>query len=229
MRPEPTFLDGRRAFEGTYSDLAKGKRNWQLAAFACLALLFFETATLCRLALTSRFTPYVVEVDKLGRAVAFGPAEPLKRTDSRILIAELSRFVGNLRTVYPDPTAQRDALLKAYQYVTADARAFLDGYFAEPAHDPRLLAQTATRTVDVESVLEVPGASSGSTTWKVLWTETTTPRLGAATTTAWEAYLRVHLAPPSAADRIQANPLGVWVQSITWSQIASSAPKGARP
>ena len=69
----------------------------------------------------------------------------------------------------------------------------------------------------------------GSNTWKVLWTETTTPRLGAPTTTAWEAYLHLYLEPPSHADRIQANPLGVWVQSITWSQIASSAPKGARP
>jgi type IV secretion system protein VirB5 len=225
MKPEPTFLDGRRAFEGTYSDLAKGKRNWQLATFACLALLLFETATLCRLALTSRFTPYVVEVDRLGRAVAFGPAEPIRRTDHRIIVAELTRFVASLRTVYPDPTAQRDALLRAYQYVTADARAFLDGYFADPAHDPRLLAQTATRSADVESVLQLPG----SNTWKVLWTETTIPRLGAPTTTAWEAYLHLRLEPPSQADRIQANPLGIWVQSITWSQIASSAPKGARP
>jgi type IV secretion system protein VirB5 len=225
MKPEPTYLDGRRAFEGTYSDLAKGKRNWQLATFACLALLLFETATLCRLALTSRITPYVVEVDRLGRAVAFGPAEPIRKTDHRIIVAELSRFVANLRTVYPDPTAQRDALLRAYQYVTADARAFLDSYYADPAHDPRLLAQTTTRSADVESVLQVPG----SNTWKVLWTETTTPRLGTPTTTAWEAYLHLHLQAPSQADRIQANPLGVWVQSITWSQIASSAPKGARP
>jgi type IV secretion system protein TrbF len=225
MTPEPTYLDGRRAFEGVYSDLARGKRNWQLAAFACLALLVFETATLCRLALSSRFTPYVVEVDKLGRAVAFGPAEPLRKTDRRIVVAELSRFVTSLRTVYPDPTAQRDALLRAYQYVTAEARAFLDAYFADPAHDPRLLAQAGSRSADVESVLQIPGSS----TWKVLWSETTTPRLGTSVTTAWEAYLQLHVQPPTDADRIQANPMGIWVQRITWSQIASSAPKGARP
>jgi type IV secretory pathway TrbF-like protein len=225
MKPEPTFLDGRRAFEGTYSNITKGRDNWRLVGLISLCLLAFETATLCRLALTSRFTPYVVEVDRLGRAVAFGPAEPIRKTDHRIIVAELSRFVSSVRTVYPDPTAQRDALLRAYQYVTADARAFLDSYFADPSHDPRLLAQTSTRTADVESVIQVPG----SDTWKILWTETSLPRLGVPTTTAWEAYLHLRLQPPSQADRIQANPLGIWIQSITWSQIASSTPKGIRP
>ena len=102
---------------------------------------------------------------------------------------------------------------------------FSDSYFADPAHDPRLLAQTSTRTADVESVIQVPG----SDTWKILWTETSLPRLGVPTTTAWEAYLHLRLQPPSQADRIQANPLGIWIQSITWSQIASSTPKGTRP
>jgi type IV secretion system protein TrbF len=223
MSEKHAYLDGRREFHGAFSDLARGKRNWQLVAFACLALLVMETATLCQYTLTARITPYVVEVDKLGRAIAFGPAEPLKKTDSRIVVAELTRFISHVRTIYADPTAQKDALLSAYQYVASDARATLDSYFSDPAHDPRLLAQSATRSVEVESVLQAPGTS----TWKVLWSETSFPRSGSSpTTTAWEAYLRISVQPPTRADRIQANPLGIWIRALTWSQIASSRPKG---
>lgn len=79
------YLAAREEFVSTFGDLARGKRNWQLAAFGLLALLGLVLAAYLRLSLGSRITPYVVEVDRLGQAVAFGPAEPLRATDLRVL------------------------------------------------------------------------------------------------------------------------------------------------
>src|SRR5260370_14323728 len=67
------YLAAREEFVSVFGDLARGKRNWQLVAFGLLALLGVVLAAYLRLSLGSRITPYVVEVDRLGQAVAFGP------------------------------------------------------------------------------------------------------------------------------------------------------------
>ena len=67
-------LRGRAEFDSVFGDLAKGKRNWQLAFFGLLGVTGVLTVGLVTLATQSRITPYVVEVDRLGRSQAFGPA-----------------------------------------------------------------------------------------------------------------------------------------------------------
>lgn len=212
------FLEGRREFSGAFADLARGKRNWQWIAFAQTALLAAVTLAYVELASESRITPYVVEVDKHGRAVAFGPAEGLKKTDARIAIAEISLLLRNLRSVSPDPEAQKEFLYRAYAHVAGEARAFLDAYFADPDHDPRLLGQRLARTVEVTSVLRIPG----SNLWRAQWTERERPlSLGSARETAWEAVLTVEIRPPRTTERIETNPIGLYVTDLNWVELAT--------
>ena len=93
------ILAGRSAFAGAFGDLARGKRNWQVVAFGLLGLFGIVLVAFVRLASEARITPYVVEVDKLGRAVAFGPAEQTAQTDPRIVAATLALFIRNVRAV----------------------------------------------------------------------------------------------------------------------------------
>ncbi len=224
MTREPAILKARAEFHDRFSDLARGKRSWQLAAFGLLALLAAVTGAYIRLASTSRITPYVVEVDRLGRAAAFGPAEQLKSTDQRVVVAQLALFIRDLRSVYADPGAQKELIYRAYAYVADSARGFLDRTFADPRHDPRVLAQRLTRQVEVGSVLQVPG----SDTWKLQWTETETPRrVGQTRTSAWEAYLTVKVRPPETAETILDNPLGLYITALNWTQIQT--PQGDTP
>ncbi|HXU44466.1 MAG TPA: VirB8/TrbF family protein [Thermoanaerobaculia bacterium] len=219
-KPESPYLTGRRAFGGTFGDLARGKRNWQLLAFAQTALLAAVLFAYLRLSLEARITPYVVEVDRLGRAVAFGPAEALRKTDVRITIAELSLFVRDLRAVSSDPAAQREFLLRAYAHVADDARSFLDAYFADPDHDPRLLGRRLTRTVEVTSILHLPD----SDLWRIQWSERELPLSGPARETAWEAVATVSIRPPKSIERIESNPIGLYVTHLDWVELAT--PKG---
>jgi type IV secretory pathway TrbF-like protein len=216
--PANSLLDRRAPFLGAFADLAKAKRSWQLACFALLLLLGVMTFAYIRLSSQAHITPYVVEVDQLGRAVAFGPAEQIRSTDNRIVVAELSRFISNVRTVYTDPYAQRDALYRAYAYATSETAAFLDEHFRGPDNDPRLLAQRLTREVDVDFVLQIPKTH----TWRVQWEETDHPRAAGATTrSAWEAYLTVVVVPPTTAEALQKNPIGLWVRAISWTRVAA--------
>src|SRR5712675_1856212 len=75
--PDPAYIRGRAEFASVFGDLAKGKRNWQLAAFGALGVAVVLALGVVSLATTSRITPYVVEVDKLGRVQSVGPADRL--------------------------------------------------------------------------------------------------------------------------------------------------------
>lgn len=215
------FLEGRKAFEGTFGDLARGKRNWQWIAAAQTVLLAATLGAYLRLSLGARMVPYVVEVDRLGRAVAFGPAEPLRATDARITIATLSQLIRNLRAISTDAEAQREFLRRAYPHLAGDALRFVEDHFNQPEHDPRTLGERMTRTVEVTSVLRVPR----SNLWRLQWRERELPRsVGLASESGWEALLRVELRPPASAEGIEQNPLGLYVTDLNWVRLG--APKG---
>lgn len=229
--PERTFLSARAAFEDVFSRAAVAKRNWQVIAFALVGLLGLVLIAYIRLASASRVMPYVIAVDRFGRAQTLGPAERMRPSDeTRVLRATLATFLHDVRAVTTDPVAEADVVRRAYAFVDQRGASFLNDYFANPAHDPRVLGRQMTRLVEITSLLPVPGPSSASTsTWKAQWTETDVPADAGtlARTAAWEGYLTVRRAPPERADVIVRNPLGIYVTGITWTQIATAA--GAAP
>jgi type IV secretory pathway TrbF-like protein len=223
MSQEPNpYLAARHEFESVFADLAKGKRNWQLCAFGLLVLLAIVLIAYIKISSEARITPYVVEVDRLGQALAFGPAEHLRKTDTRLYVFQLALFIRNLRLVSSDFEAQKELLFSAYAYVAGSARATLDDYFLNPAHDPRVLGRTITRQVQITAVLQIPNTD----TWKVSWRETEKPRfVGSSRSTAWEAYLQVKHSPPHSTETLLVNPLGLFVTEINWTQVATGDPR----
>lgn len=225
-----SYLRGRAEFESRFGDLAKGKRNWQLIAYGAMGVLGISVAGNVVQGTQSHIEPYVVLVDDLGSKLALGPVEAMKRTDQRVVIRDITAFIRDIRTVLADPVAQAELVTRSYAFVDRNAAGFLNEYFADPDNDPRLLSADMTRLVNVTSVLPVPGAPEGRETWKVTWTETSIPRTaagGLSTLTAWEGYLSTRIVPPRTADaRIALNPLGIFVTSINWTQVASRRTSG---
>jgi hypothetical protein len=56
----------------------------------------------------------------------------------------------------------------------------------------------------------------------VSWTEVTLPRTagGLPKRTAWEGYFATRIAPPTSAERLSVNPLGLYVTTVNWTQLA---------
>ena len=217
------FLAARTEFMHAFGDLAQGKRNWQLTAYALMGLLALVALADLRLAASSRVVPYIVQVDRLGQVVTVGPAEALKHPDQRLVAAELARFIRAVRTVLPAAAAagQAEMLRRGYAFVAPDAAGFLNDYFANPVNDPRLLGLRLTRQVDVLGVLRVPN----SDVWRLQWTETERPTQpgGLTRTVAWEGYVTVRLAPPRTVEAVQDNPLGLTVTSVSWTQVGANS------
>jgi type IV secretion system protein VirB5 len=216
------IIAARNEFANAFGDLARGKRNWQLMAFALVGLLAMVTLAYVRLAASSRVVPYVVEVDRLGQIVAVGNADQMRAPDQRLVASQLAQFLRAIRTVLPAAASagQAEMVRRGYAFVAPEAAAFLNDYFGSLANDPRVLGTRLTRQVDVTGVLRVPN----SDVWRLQWTETerSTQPGGPVRTTAWEGYVTIRLAPPTSAETIQDNPLGLYVTSVNWTQVGES-------
>lgn len=220
------YITARSNFESVFRSQAKEKHAWRLASLAELVIIGVLVVAYMQLASGSRVVPYVIEVDKLGQVAAIGPAGSPGAADPRVVARELSALVRNLRSITPDGGLQLRMIQDAYAFLDATAARFLNEYFADPANNPRILGQSLTRTVEVMSVLPIPDSKS----WKVQWTESERRRTGSISRSrVWEAYLTVKQVPPTTADAIQTNPLGIYVTGINWTPIHTPSTQEGAP
>ena len=162
-RPNAIVENARREFASVFGDLARGKRNWQVVAFALAGVVAVEALAMIGLARAARVVPYVVRVDQLGRVDAVGPASPMRDPDATLVASQLADFIRSVRTVLPlaAVNAQTALLRHGYAFATPEAAGFLNTYLSDATHDPRVLGLRLTREVAVTSALRVPDATTG--------------------------------------------------------------------
>jgi type IV secretion system protein VirB5 len=235
-RTNALVQNARREFSSAFSDLARGKRNWQLIAFCLGAVSLLQGLTVFRLAASAHPVPFVVQTDRLGGVSAVGLAEQLREPDNRLVASQLATFMRNARTVLPSAasTAQADLLRRAYAFTAPGAASFLNSYFGDPLHDPRALGARIARDVRVSSVLRVPDPPStrpqpsSPQTWRLQWIETDRAigpleQSEPARVATWEGYVTLQIASPRSVDGIQDNPLGIRITSIAWTRLAEAS------
>jgi type IV secretion system protein VirB5 len=196
--------------------------NWRLMALGGLMLSTGLSGGLLWLSSESRVTPYVVEVDRLGEALAVAPADRSYQPTDPEIAWYLAHFIVSVRSISIDPVLMRQNWLSAYDFATQRGARFLSGY----ARDANPLAQIGERAVSVQ-VTNVVRASD--TSFEVKWTETAYERGSLAGTSHWTAILTVKVEPPHSADELRKNPLGLYVDSIDWSKELEPASVPAAP
>ena len=186
-------------------------RNWRLMAFGSLVLSIGLAAGVVWQGATSRVTPYVIEVDKLGGVQAVAPAvHPYQPTDAQIAY-DLARFVRNVRSLSIDPIVVRKNWLEAYDFATDRAAQTLNE-FARAA-DP--FKAVGERTVSVE-VTSVVRASPDS--FQVKWTEQSWKQGSRERTERWTGILSIVIQQPRNVETLRKNPLGIYVHGLDWSR-----------
>ncbi|MBS0220925.1 MAG: conjugal transfer protein TrbF [Proteobacteria bacterium] len=185
--------------------------NWRLMAFGCLTLAVGLAGGVLWLGMQSRVVPYVVEVDREGQVHAVGPAiTPYNPTDAQIAF-HISRFITDLRSLSIDPVVVRRNWLEAYDYVTERAGALLSDYAR--ANDPFKSIGERSISVQVTSVVRVSDQS-----FQVKWTEQAYEHESLASTERWTAILTIVVQPPRSAETVRKNPLGIYVNGLSWSR-----------
>ena len=193
--------------------------NWRLMALGGLCLSSAMAAALVWESLQSRVTPYVVAVDALGEAQAVTPAQADYRPDDPQIAWALARFISNVRSIALDPVIVRKNWLEAYDFTSPKGAAFLSDFAR--SNDPFGKIGEKSVLVEVSSVVR---ASEGS--FQIKWVETSYERGSQIAREKWTAILGIKTQTPTTVEILRKNPLGIYVEAISWSrEFDGSAPQ----
>ena len=210
-QPETPYQRAAQAWDERIGSARVQAKNWRLMAFGSLVLAGGFASALVWQSTRGSVVPWVVQVDKLGEAQAVARAVAEYRPTDPQVAWHLARFIEQVRSIADDPVIVRQNWLRAYDYTTDRGAVSLNDYAR--LNDPFAKVGRIQVAIDVSSVIR---ASPDS--FRVAWTERRYENGALAGTERWTAILTVVIQQPRDADRLKANPLGVYVNAINWSK-----------
>ncbi|WP_320177654.1 conjugal transfer protein TrbF [Roseovarius pacificus] len=210
-QPETPYQKAAQVWDERIGSARVQARNWRYMAFGGLILSAGFASALVWQSAQGTVVPWVVQVDALGEAQTVTPASAdYQPTDPQIAF-HLGRFIEQVRSIPADPIIVRQNWLRAYEFTTDRGAAALNDYAR--ANDPFTRVGRQQIAVEISSVIR---ASPGS--FRVAWTERHYENGQLSTTERWTAILTVVIQTPRSAERLRANPLGIYVNAINWSR-----------
>jgi type IV secretory pathway TrbF-like protein len=209
--PETPYQRAGQAWDDRIGSARVQARNWRLAFFGTLLIGGGLAAGLVWQSARGTVTPWVVQIDKLGQAQAVAPAVADYRPTDPQIAWHLARFIEEVRRIPADPVVLRHDWLEAYRFVTDRGALTLNDYAR--TSDPFSKVGKTQIAVDVASVVR---ASDNS--FRVAWVERHYVDNALAATERWSAILTIVVQPPTDAERLRKNPLGIYVHAFNWSK-----------
>jgi type IV secretion system protein VirB5 len=209
--PETPYQRAAQVWDERIGSARVQAKNWRTMAFGSLILAAGFASALVWQSVRGTVVPWVVQVDKLGQAQAIAPATADYRPTDPQVAWHLARFIEQVRSVPADPVILRQNWLRAYEWTTDRGSTALNDYAR--ANDPFTKVGKQQVSVDVSSVIR---ASADS--FRIAWTERHYENGQISTTERWTAILTIVIQPPRDAERLKANPLGIYVNAISWSR-----------
>ena len=210
-QPETPYQRAAQVWDERIGSARVQAKNWRLMAFGSLALSAGLSVALVWQSASGSIVPWVVQVDKLGQAQAVAPAVADYRATDPQIAFHLARFIEQVRSIPADAIIVRQNWLRAYEFTTDRGAATLNDYAR--ANDPFTKVGRQQVAVEVSSVIR---ASNDS--FRVAWTERHYENGQLSTTERWTAILTIVIQTPRDAERLRANPLGIYVNAISWSR-----------
>lgn len=213
VSPNSPYLDAREEYLERYGDHIKAAKTWRWFGLISGATAMLAVGGLVVVAGQSKVVPYVVQVDRLSTVLPVGPADQASKPDAAIIRATLGQWVSNVRTVYVDAAATRRNILAAYAMLEQSGSGFQTVNDFMKQNDPFKRAQNESVSVEVQSVLPV-----GGDTWRIEWSEIRRGRDGTILgTQQWSGVVTTKIVPPTDEAKILTNPLGVYINAVSWS------------
>lgn len=209
--PETPYQKAAQVWDDRIGSARVQAKNWRYMAFGSLILSAGFAGALVIQSARGTVVPWVVQVDKLGQAQSVAPATADYRPTDPQIAWHLARFIEQVRSIPADPIIVRQNWLRAYEWTTDRGAGALNDYAR--TNDPFTKVGKQQIAVDVSSVIR---ASPDS--FRVAWVERRYENGQLAETTRWTAILTIVVQIPRNADRLRANPLGIYVNAINWSR-----------
>ena len=209
--PETPYQRAAQVWDDRIGSARVQARNWRLMAFGSLALSAGLAAALVWQSANGSIVPWVVQIDRLGQAQAVAPATADYQPSDPQIAFYLARFIEQVRSIPADPIIVRQNWLRAYEFTTQAGAIALNEYAR--ANDPFAQVGKTQISIDVSSVIR-----ASPTSFRVAWVQRTYQDGALAATERWTAILTIAVQPPHDAEKLRANPLGIYVNAINWSK-----------
>ena len=209
--PETPYQRAAQVWDDRIGSARVQARNWRYMAFGSLILAAGFAGALVWQSARGSIVPWVVQVDNLGQAQAVAPAAADYRPTDPQIAFHLGRFIEQVRALPADAIVVRQNWLRAYEFTTDRGAAALNDYAR--SNDPFTRVGRQQVAVEVSSIIR---ASPDS--FRVAWSERHYENGQLSTTERWTAILTIVIQPPRNAERLRANPLGIYVNAINWSR-----------
>jgi len=209
--PETPYQRAAQVWDERIGSARVQARNWRYMAFSSLILAAGFAGALVWQSARGTVVPWVVQVDNLGHAQALAPAAADYRPTDPQIAFHLGRFIEQVRSLPADAIVVRQNWLRAYEFTTDRGAAALNDYAR--SNDPFTRVGRQQVAVEVSSIIR---ASPDS--FRVAWTERHYENGQLSTTERWTAILTIVIQSPRDAERLRANPLGIYVNAINWSR-----------
>jgi type IV secretion system protein TrbF len=209
--PETPYQKAAQVWDERIGSARVQAKNWRLMAFGALFLSAGLGFGLVWQSARGTVVPWVVQVDELGQAQAVAPAAADYEPSDPQIAYHLAHFIEWVRAITADPVVVRQNWLRAYEFTTDRGALALNEYAR--AEDPFTKVGEMQIAVDVSSVIR---ASPDS--FRVAWTERRYQDGSLTSTEHWTAILTIRVQVPRTAERLRANPLGIYVHALNWSK-----------
>lgn len=208
------YLNAREEWLERYGSYIQSRNQWRVTAYICLGVTVLAVAGLVLLSFQNKVVPYVVEVDKLGNTRAVQRADVMGTVPTRVIQADLARFIVNWRSVTADLGLQRRRVGQLAAFASGSTKGVLREWLT--VNNPYDRAKNVLVEVDVKSLPQPVSDSS----WRVEWTETVRNHAGVALSRSQNAAtLTVSIHPPKTDQQILNNPAGIYVSGLTYGKL----------
>lgn len=211
--PENPYLAARQEWSERYGSYVQSARAWRVVGIISLSMAVIGFSYALYLSTEVKLVPYIVEVDKLGSAVAAGIPRQIEYADARVVRATLGNFISSFRSITPDAVVQKQYIDRTYALLRSSdpATSKINAWFR--ANSPFEKARTATVAVEVNNIVAL-----SNRTYQIDWTEYERDRKGRQIATRrFRGIATVTLTAPQDEATIRLNPIGLYLQDFDWT------------
>jgi type IV secretion system protein VirB5 len=197
---ETPYQRARQVWDNRIGDGYAHARNWRIMAFCMAGVSLIFAAGFVYEATRTKIAAYYVPISEIGRP-------------GKVVLAGNTYTPTNAAVTY----FLSDWVRTAFSKSVLRGKAFTTMTEWANQNDPMKDVGHTARTVTVDAILQ-----RTDTTWEVDWSETTFTDGARSGTARYTGLLSVDAAPPSNQAELLANPLGLHLNSITWSREGAS-------
>lgn len=211
------YLNGREEWLERYGSYISRAAQWRMAAFICLLLTGISITGNVMQASQVKTVPYIIEVDKLGKAAVVARADAASSTPKRLIQASVASCISDWRTVTADVELQRKMIERLSFFMAGSAKGVLREWYE--ANNPYEIAKNKLVHVEVKG-LPLPVSPDS---YRVEWLETVRSHTGVTLDVhSYEATATIQIHPPTADAVLLRNPGGVYITALSAGKVVGA-------